>query len=131
MVANGVTHILTGTGTMSGSGFGSSQLDLLINLSNASTIQGQGGERLTQFGFGVEPRRNFCPCSATLVTQQGSIGAYSSNFPNFQAVEVCATGGNNCAGGGNGGIFGGTSDEFHILLGGNSGLLSDHRPACL
>lgn len=114
------TSVLTGNGTMSLSGFNSNSLTVAISLTNTSLIGGQGGERLTHFGFGIDP--NAISASFVDAADDGMVGAGMSNFPGFQAVEVCAFGGNNCAGGGNGGIFGaGGSDTFSILLAGTWG----------
>ncbi len=50
-------------------------------------------------------------------------------IPSLAKIEVCAFGGNNCAGGGNGGIYGaGGSDTFSILLGGTWGTSVDIAP---
>lgn len=114
------TSLLTGFGSMSISGFNSSLLSVSISLTNTSQIGGQGGERLTAFGFGIEPN------ATSIGFQDSSDGGITNavlgaNFPGFQAVDVCAIGGSTCAGGSNGGIFAGTSDSFSILLGGNWG----------
>ena len=52
-------HVLSGTGSMMISGFNSSVLTVSISLSNTSLIGGQGGERLTSFGFGIEPNASW------------------------------------------------------------------------
>jgi hypothetical protein len=114
------TSLLTGTGSMTLSGFNSSALTVTITLNNTSAIGGQGGERLTVFGFGIDP--NASSITFADAADGGMVDALlGSNFPSLQNVDVCATGGNNCAAGGNGGIFAGTSDTFSIILGGNWG----------
>ena len=107
---------LTGTGSMTVSGFNSSTLAMLISLNNTS---GLPMDRLTAFGFGIDPNAT----SVTLVDANdgGMIGSSLSKIPGLALVEVCAFGGVNCAGGANGGIFGGGSDIFQILLGGTWG----------
>jgi hypothetical protein len=120
--SDGLNHTLTGSGTMAIAGFNTSQLTLTITLNNTSDIGGQGGERLTSFGFGIDP--NATSVSFSDAADSGLIGAgwASGALPaNVQGVEVCAIGGQNCSGGGNGGIFANTSDTFQIMLGGNWG----------
>ena len=120
--SDGLNDMLTGSGTMAIAGFNTSQLTLTITLNNTSDIGGQGGERLTSFGFGIDPNATSVSFSDT--ADSGLIGAgwASGALPaNVQGVEVCAIGGQNCSGGGNGGIFANTSDTFQIMLGGNWG----------
>lgn len=110
------TSLLTGFGSMTISGFNSSVLSVTISLTNTSALGGAAGERLTAFGFGIDP-------SATSVgfvdaADGGMIAATpGASFPGVASIEVCAFGGANCASG-SGGIFAGTSDTFSIVLGG-------------
>ena len=115
------TSLLTGSGSMAISGFNSSLLSLQITLNNTSAIGGQGGERLTSFGFGIDPNANsvgfFDPYD-----NSGMINAVlGQNFPGIQGIDVCAIGGKTCAGGSNGGVYAGTSDTFLVMLGGDWG----------
>lgn len=127
-------HTMTGNGSLSVSGFSSASLTVNITLNNTSTIGGQGGERLTVFGFGIDPDAANASFSDP-GDSDGMTAASMSNFPGFQNVDVCGTGGNNCAGGGTGGIFGGASDTFSIILGrsggGNWGTSVDIAPLAL
>jgi len=116
------SSILSGTGSMSLSGFNSSALTVTASLTNTSAIGGNGGERLVSFGFGIDP--NATAVSFSDVSDGGmvSAGFASGALPaNVQGIEICAWGGNNCSGGGNGGIYAGTSDSFSIVLAGNWG----------
>lgn len=115
------TSFLTGTGNLSLAGFNSNALTVTMSLTNTSLLGGNGGERLTAFGFGIDP--NATSIAFSDAADGGMVdAALGANFPAFQAVEVCAFGGNTCAGGGNGGIFGaGGSDTFSIVLGGTWG----------
>ena len=108
---------LTGTGIIDYlSGFGTSSLSFQITLNNTSTT---AGDRLTSWGFGIDP-------NATGVTfsdpgdSTGMVAATMNNIPSLASIEICAYGGNNCAGGSNGGIFAGASDTFKLTLA-NSG----------
>lgn len=115
------TSLLTGSGSMTVSGFNTSLLSVLVTLNNTSSIGGQGGERLTSFGFGIDPNAT----SVGFVDPFDSTGMINAvlgqNFPGIQGIDVCAIGGKTCAGGSNGGVFAGTSDTFLVLLGGNWG----------
>jgi hypothetical protein len=87
-----------------------------VTLNNDAANLGSGGDRLTSFGFGIDP-------NATSVVLQdndltGLIAASLSSIPSISTIEVCAYGGNNCAGGSNGGILAGQSDTFTLVLGG-------------
>lgn len=114
---------LTGNGSISVSGFNSNLLTVTVTLTNTSAIGGQGGDRLTAFGFGIDPN------ATSIGFSDGSDGgmvdagaAQGSLASNVAGIEVCAWGGNNCNGGGNGGILGqGGSDTFQVLLGGTWG----------
>lgn len=123
------SSLLTGNGSMSVSGFNSSLLSVAVTLNNTSLLGGNGGERLTSFGFGIDP--NATAVSFVDAADGGMINATFAQgaLPaNVQGVEICAWGGNNCAGGANGGIFGGSSDSFTILLTGTWGTSVDIAP---
>ena len=114
------TSLLTGNGSLTVSGFNSSSLTVNVSLTNTSLLGGQGGERLTAFGFGIDP--NATSVGFVDASDGGMVNAVlGQNFPSYQGVEICAIGGATCAGGGNGGIFGGASDSFSIVLGGTWG----------
>ena len=116
------TSILSGTGSMSLSGFNSSALTVSASLTNTSVIGGIGGERLVGFGFGIDPNATAVSFSDTNDGGMVSAGFASGALPaNVQGIEICAWGGNNCSGGGNGGIYAGSSDSFSIVLAGNWG----------
>lgn len=118
--SDGLLHTLTGNGAMTLSGFNSSTLTVSLTLNNTSAIGGQGGERLTSFGFGIDP--NATAASFSDANDGGMINAaLGQTFPAIQGIDVCAIGGNNCAGGSNGGIFAGGSDSFSVLLSGSWG----------
>lgn len=121
------TSTLTGSGTVKVvSGFNTiGALLLEFSLTNTSA-GGQGGERLTAFGFGIDP-------NATGVTfldaaDAGMVGATLDKIPSLKLVEVCAWGGSNCSGGSNGGIWGGSSDTFQLSLAGTWGGSVDIAP---
>jgi len=122
----GTSH-LTGFGSMVVSGFNSSSLSVTVSLTNTSQLGGNGGERLTAFGFGIEP-------DATSIgfldaNDDGMVGATLTAIPSLAAIDVCAWGGSNCSGGANGGIYGaGGSDTFAIVLGGTWGSAVDIAP---
>jgi hypothetical protein len=108
--------LLTGFGSMTLSGFNTNSLTLLTSLTNTSSLGGQGGERLTALGFAISPNATGVSFSDT--ADSGLINAaLGQNFPQYQEIEVCAFGGQNCAGGGHGGIYGaGGTDTFTINL---------------
>jgi PEP-CTERM motif-containing protein len=113
---------LTGHGSMSVYGFNLPVLVLGISLSNTSLIGGQGGERLTAFGFGIDPDPTWIGFLDLPDGGLTSATAASGALPaNVDGVEVCAFAGNNCSGGGNGGIFAGNSDSFLVALLGDWG----------
>lgn len=114
---NDGTAELKGSGSMTASGFDSTSLSLVISLSNTSPIGGIGGQRLTSFGFGITP--NATGIDFADAADGGMVGASLASIPSLQGIEVCAYGGQNCAGGANGGIFGGASDIFTLSLAGN------------
>jgi hypothetical protein len=114
---------LTGNGSFTASGFNSTSLTLAVTLNNTSAIGGQGGERLTAFAFGIDP--NATGVAFSDISDGGMIdaalGAQGSLGSNVQGVEICAWGGVNCNGGSTGGIFGGGSDTFTLVLAGTWG----------
>ncbi len=105
--------ILSGTGTLTVSGFNSNLLTVGVSLSNTSPL---ASDRLTAFGFGIDP--NVTGVSFADASDGGLINATLDFIPSLRSIEVCAWGGKNCAGGANGGIFGGQSDSFSLLLSG-------------
>jgi hypothetical protein len=113
------TSLLTGFGSMTLSGFNTDTLSVAVTLNNTSQLGGQGGERLTSFGFGIDP--NATSISFADAADGGLIGASMSSIPSLATIDVCAYGGNNCSGGGGGGIWAGLSDTFTLLLGGTWG----------
>ncbi len=120
------SSLLTGYGSMTISGFNTSQLTVLTSLTNTSALGGHGGERLVSFGFGIDP--NATGVSFSDAHDGGMIGAVrntggNTSIPSLHSViEICAYGGPNCSGGGNGGIYGaGGSDSFTLLLAGTWG----------
>lgn len=108
--------LLTGSGSMTISGFNSSSLTVFVSLSNTSAL---GSNRLTSFGFGIDP--NATSAGFVDANDGGMIAASLANIPSLATIEVCAFGGPNCSGGGSGGILGGGSDSFAIVLGGTWG----------
>jgi len=122
----GTSH-LTGFGSMVVNGFNSSSLTVSISLHNTSLLGGQSGERLTAFGFGIDP--NATSVAFIDANDGGMIDAVmGANFPNYQEVDICALGGSTCAGGSKGGIYAGTYDSFAIILGGSWGSSVDIDP---
>jgi len=125
--SDGLNHILSGFGSMTISGFNSNSLTVTISLTNTSSIGGQGGERLTAFGFGIDP--NATSVGFSDATDGGMVNAaLGQNFPGIQGIDVCARGGSTCAGGSNGGIFAGGTDTFSVILGGTWGSSVDINP---
>jgi hypothetical protein len=116
------TYLLTGTGSMSVSGFNSTTLNIDIMLSNTAPNLGQGGDRLTAFAFGIDPNATSVSFSDDDTTGMIDADFASGALPaNVLGVEVCGFGGSNCSGGSNGGIWASTSDTFRIILGGTWG----------
>jgi len=120
------SRLLDGTGSITASGFNSGALTLLVSLNNDADTLGQGGDRLTSFGFGITP--NATSVSFIDAVDNGMVGAALDNIPSLNAIEVCTFGGNNCSGGGNGGIFAQSSDTFTLVLGGTWGSTVDIDP---
>ena len=108
--------LLTGSGTLTVSGFNSSTLSVAVLLNNTSALS---SSRLTAFGFGISP--DATGVSFSDVADSGMINASMSSIPGLKKIEVCAFGGPNCSGGSNGGIYGGGSDSFTLLLKGTWG----------
>jgi hypothetical protein len=117
---------LDGTGTLSVSGFSSNSLTVTVTLNNDAPTPGQGGDRLTSFGFGIDP--NATGISFNDAADGGMIAAVLNNIPSLNTIEACAYGGNNCSGGSNGGILAGASDTFQIILAGTWGTSVDIAP---
>lgn len=114
---------LTGNGSLSITGFNSSQLTVAVTLANTS---GTSSNRLTAFGFGIDP--NATGVTFSDANDGGMINASMSFIPSLATIEVCAYGGPNCSGGGNGGILGGAADTFSMLLAGSWGNQVDIAP---
>jgi len=95
-------------------------LRIEFTLNNASPNAGQDGDRLTSFGFGIDPDAT----SFRLVDDDADGGMLYAGFADgtlpsrVAGVEICGYSGNNCSGGRNGGIWAGTSDTFTLLLDG-------------
>ncbi|MBL8437463.1 MAG: cistern family PEP-CTERM protein [Zoogloeaceae bacterium] len=123
--------LLTGSGSMTASGFGTNTLSLVITLTNSTVTTDATGKdaRLTSFGFAIDPDTG--AVTFTDAADGGLVDAALASIPSLALIEVCAFGGNNCPGGSNGGIYGdGTGsnageDTFTLLLtkagGGNWG----------
>lgn len=102
---------LTGNGSLTLSGFNTPTLTVAVTLANTS---GLSTNRLTAFGFGIDP--NATGVSFSDAADGGMIDATLASIPSLSQIEVCAYGGQNCAGGGNGGILGGANDSFIMNL---------------
>ncbi len=113
---NSSAGLLSGTGSLTLSGWNSNTLLVAVTLNNTSGLL---SNRLTSFGFGINP--NATGVSFSDATDGGMINASMSSIPSLATIEVCAFGGQNCSGGGNGGIRGGYSDAFTVGLTGNWG----------
>lgn len=116
---NTADGILSGTGSITATGLNSGSLTLAITLNNTSA---DSTDRLTAFGFGIDPNAS----SVSFFDPQGSDGGMinavlGATFPSIQNIETCAFGGPTCAGGGNGGLDGGSSDIFNLILAGTWG----------
>lgn len=114
---------LTGTGSLNLSSFNSNALTVNVTLNNTSAL---ASNRLTSFGFGITP--NATGVSFNDANDDGLVGATLDNIPSLATIEVCAFGGNNCNGGSNGGILGGGTDSFSLVLAGNWGQSVDIAP---
>jgi hypothetical protein len=114
---------LTGTGSMTFSGFDSNLLTVNTTLNNTSTLS---SNRLTSFGFGIDPNATYVGFSDS--SDDGMIAATLNNIPSLASIEICSYGGQNCSGGSNGGILGGASDTFSLLLGGTWGSSANVAP---
>ena len=110
--------LLTGNGTLAVSGFNSNVLGVSVTLNNTS---GLASNRLTAFGFGIDPNANGTILLDNLL-DGGMWAATMSSMPGLAGVEVCAWGGLGCGGGQyGGGINGGNGDSFKLLLAGKWG----------
>jgi MYXO-CTERM domain-containing protein len=113
---------LTGTGTVQVNGLSTGSLTLAFTLNNTGTVPGQGGDRLTAFGFGIDPNATGIVFSDPQGNDGGMVDAALDNTAPIQnigngiLVEVCAWAGNNCNGGSNGGLQVNQSDSFNIVL---------------
>lgn len=120
---DGLQHTLTGNGSMTVSGFNSTLLSIVVTLNNTSPIGGVAGERLVSFAFGID--LNAAGIAFVDAADGGmvdaALGVAGTLGANVPGVEICVRGGNSCNGGGVGGIFGGASDSFTILLNGTWG----------
>lgn len=116
-------YTLTGSGSMSLSGFNTNSLTLSVKLTNDTVAGGSPSgkdARLSQFGFGIDP--NATGVTFSDAADKGIVGAALDTIPSLSLIEVCGYGGNNCSGGGNEGIYGnGGSDTFSIILAGTWG----------
>jgi len=115
--------VLSGNGSLTVSGFQtgselSNSLLVSVSLTNSSPL---ASNRLTAFGFGIDPDATSVLFSDAQGADGGMVGASMWAIPSLANVEVCAYGGNNCPGGANGGILGGGSDTFQLLLSGRWG----------
>jgi hypothetical protein len=110
--------LLTGSGTLAVSGFNSNVLGVSVTLNNTSDVT---SNRLTAFGFGIDPNANGTILLDNLL-DGGMWAATMSSMPGLAGIEVCAWGGLGCGGGQyGGGIYGGNSDSFKLLLAGKWG----------
>ena len=112
---NAAIGILSGSGSVSAAGFNGSSLTLTFTLNNTSS---PASDRLTIFGFGIDPNATSVGFNDPQGNDGGMTDAKFGDIPSIKTVDVCATSGNNCSGGGGGGIDGGASDTFKIILGG-------------
>jgi PEP-CTERM motif len=107
---------LTGSGQLTLSGFNSGVLNVGVTLNNTSAT---AGKRLTSFGFGIDP--DVTGVSFSDAADAGMVNASLDRIPGMKTIEVCAFSGPNCSGGGSGGLEGGMSDSFSLLLAGTWG----------
>lgn len=116
---------VTGYGTMTVTGgWNSSLLSILISLTNTSPLT---NERLTSFGFGINP--NATGVTVVDANDGGIRMGTLSSIPSLALIEVCLWGGQNCSGGSNGGIYGaGGTDTFIAKISGTWGALVDINP---
>lgn len=114
------SYALTGNGVLTVSGFGTNQLQIEFTLNNTSPNAGQGGDRLTSFGFGIDPNATRVQFSDDADGGMRRAGFVSNGtlVSNVAGVEICGYSGSNCSGGSNGGIWAGMSDTFRLLLDG-------------
>lgn len=118
LVVNGTVRVV--------SGYNSNSLTLEFVVTNASTLLNNNpvvpanNVRLVSIGFNSSP--NATGVAFSDVADGGFVNAYipgppPPNLPSLP-VEVCAFGGNNCAGGGPGGLDALASDTFRLILAG-------------
>jgi len=106
---------LTGTGTMTVVGIEDNSLTLQFSLTNQTD---EVDARLTAFGFGINPDVTGVAFFGN--PNDGMVGASLDKIPSLKTIEVCAFGGQNCAGGANGGILGDDkNDTFSLKLTGD------------
>jgi hypothetical protein len=85
---SGAAGLLTGNGTLAVSGFNSSVLGVSVTLNNTS---GLASNRLTAFGFGIDPNANGTILMDDLL-DGGLWAATMSSMPGLAGIEVCAWG---------------------------------------
>jgi hypothetical protein len=125
--SSGGGYTMTGNGSLTVSGFNSSSLTVAISLTNSTVAPAANNARLTAFGFGINP--NATGVTFSDAADNGMVDAALANIPSLALIEVCAFGGNNCAGGSNGGIFAnGGFDAFSVMLAGTWGSSVDINP---
>lgn len=124
---NTINGPITGNGSMTATGFGTTDLKLSISVTNT----GQG--RLGAFAFGINPNATTIVDQipgggANAGTQVGDgSGSDTDSLKNavfgtvgggaaYTAIEVCATSGNTCQGGGGTGLSLGQTDAFFMVL---------------
>ena len=116
--------VLIATGTLSITGFGTTALNVRVDLSNLTTLNGiplspAANARLTGFGFGIDPTATGVLFSDAV--DGGVVDASLDPVDGLAAIQICAWGGNSCSGGQNGGILVGGLDSFNLILQGNWG----------
>ena len=110
---------LAGSALFTISGWSDNSFTLTIsNIANSTATSPNIGARLVSFGFGLDSDATY-----SNIVNGSLFGFGFSNFPGFQAVDVCAFAGNNCAGGGNAGLSAGqtSSDILSMLISGSFG----------
>lgn len=111
---------LSFTGSLDITALSATSATIHVVLNNTSTLIGGGAinptsdVRLTAWGFGVNPDASKVTFSDA--SDGGMIDASLASIPSLSQIEVCAWGGNNCAGGANGGIRAAGSDTFDLIL---------------
>ncbi|MES2071424.1 MAG: cistern family PEP-CTERM protein [Pseudomonadota bacterium] len=118
--------LLSWSGTIDITGLTATSATVAITLNNLSTV---AGDRLTAWGFGVDPNVTavaFSDAADAGIIDAGIVGIPGSpGLPSLKDIEVCTWGGNNCAGGTGNGLFPspgpGNSDSFVLTLTGAFG----------